>query len=185
MEVDVLYDLAAAFVRFMDSSPGLPLSLLYLAAAGVPVVLLHELGHAVAARRLLGGEVKVAVGTAGKLADLRLGQLALSVNAVSHPGSAAGVAEFDASRATARDVLLIAVAGPVASLAGTALTAWALSAVPGPGVVFNMLWAATAAGAACVLNLVPLTLQERRGGAWLRTDGRVALDALRVARAMR
>jgi membrane-associated protease RseP (regulator of RpoE activity) len=185
MEVDVLYDLAAGFESFMNSGPGFPVSLLYLAVAGIPVVLLHELGHAIAARRLLGGEVKVSVGTAGELAELRLGQLAVTINALSHPGSPSGMAEFEASRATARDILLIALAGPVASLAGTVLTGWALSAVTGPGVVSDLLRAATMVGAFCVLNLVPLTLEGRGGGTWLRTDGRLALDALRVARATR
>jgi membrane-associated protease RseP (regulator of RpoE activity) len=185
MPVDVLYDMAAAFQSFMNSSPGLPLLLIYLAVAGLPVVLLHELGHAIAARRLLGGEVNVSVGTAGTLAELRLGEVALTIKALSHPGSASGMAEFEASRATARDVVLIALAGPAASLAGTVLTAWALSAVAGPGVVSGLLWAATATGAMCVLNLVPLTLEERGGGAWLRTDGRLALDALKVVRATR
>jgi hypothetical protein len=33
--VDVLYDLAKVVVRFIDSSPGLPLSLLYVLVASV------------------------------------------------------------------------------------------------------------------------------------------------------
>jgi membrane-associated protease RseP (regulator of RpoE activity) len=37
-------------------------------SVSAPVVLLHELGHAIAARRLLGGEVTMSVGTAGTLA---------------------------------------------------------------------------------------------------------------------
>jgi hypothetical protein len=68
---------------------------------------------------------------------------------------------------------------------GTILTAWALSATSNAGVVSNLLWAATFAGAFGVLNLVPLRFQERRDGPALRTDGRLALDALRVARALR
>jgi Zn-dependent protease len=183
--VDWLYSIAGAVVGFMDAGPGLPVSLLYLAFAAIPVTLLHELGHAVAARRLLGGDVQVAVGSVGKIAGVRLGQVALAVNALSHPGRAGGSAEFDASRATARDILLIALAGPAASLAGTVLTAWALSAASPSGMLHSVLWAATFAGAFGVLNLVPLTLQEGRDGPPLRTDGRLALDALRVARAWR
>jgi hypothetical protein len=81
--MNVLYDLAEEIVQFMDSSPGLAVSLVYIIVAAVPVTVLHELGHAVAARRLLGGDVRVSVGSAGKLAEMRLGQIALSVN-VSH-----------------------------------------------------------------------------------------------------
>jgi hypothetical protein len=96
-----------------------------------------------------------------------------------------GVAEFDATDATARDVLLIALAGPAASLVGTMLTAWALSACSPSGVLHDLLWAATLGGAFAVLNLVPITFQEQRDGPPVRTDGRLALDALRVARALR
>ena len=183
--MDALYNLADVILRFLNSSPGLPISLVYLAIAAIPVTLLHELGHAVTARRLLGGDVAISVGTVGQLAEMRLGQIALSINALSHPGSASGVAEFDDSRATARDILLIALAGPAASLVGTAFTAWALSAASPSGALHGLLWAATLAGAFGVLNLVPLTIQDRRDGPSTRTDGRLALDALRVARALR
>jgi hypothetical protein len=91
---------------------------------------------------------------------------------------------FDASRATIRDVLLIALAGPAASLAGTVISAWALSAASPPGVVHDLLWAATLTGVFGVLNLVPLRLQEGRTGPTFRSDGRLALDALRLARAL-
>jgi hypothetical protein len=182
--VDLLYDLLEAFVRFMNAGPPFPLDVLYLVVAAVPVVLVHELGHAIAARRLLGAPVTVSVGGAGKLAELRLGEVAITVKALSHPGRAAGVAEFDASRATARDVLLIALAGPAASLLGTVLTAWAFSVTAGSGAPNHLFMAATLAGAFGVLNLVPISFQERRGGATVRTDGGLALDALRVARAL-
>jgi hypothetical protein len=183
--VDALYNIADAIVRFMDSSPAFPIGLLYLAVAAVPVTLVHELGHALAARRLIDGDVQVSVGSAGKLAEIQLGKVALAVNALSHPAGAAGVAEFDASRATARDVLLIALAGPAASLAGAVLTAWALSAASPSGLLHDLLWAATLGGVFGVLNLVPLSFHERRDGPAVRTDGRLALDALRVARALR
>ena len=96
------------------------------------------------------------------------------------------VAEFDATRATARDVLLIALAGPAASLAGAVTTGWALSAGSPSGVLRGLLWAATLGGVfATVLNLIPFRFREGRDEPTLRTDGRVALDALRIARAVR
>jgi hypothetical protein len=136
------------------------------------------------ARRLIGGEVQVSIGSSGKLAELRLGEVALSVHALSHPGKAA-VAEFDGSRATARDVLMIALAGRAASLVGTVASAWALSAASPSGVLHDLLWAATFVGVFGVLNLVPFTFQEKRDGPSIRTDGRLALDALHAARALR
>jgi hypothetical protein len=182
--VDLLYSIADAVYRFMDSGPPLVVGLLYIAIAGIAVTLLHELGHAVAARHLIGGEVQVSVGSVGKLAELQLGQIKVAVNALEHPSRASGVAEFDASRATARDVLLIAVAGPAASLVGTVLTAWALSVAPTSGVLHDLLWAATLGGVFGVLNIVPLTLQEGRDGPPLCTDGRLAVDAIRLARTL-
>src|SRR4051794_14208217 len=98
---------ARAVVNFMNSGPAMPGALVYLALAAIPVTLLHELGHAVVARRLLGGEVSVTVGTAGRLAELQLGHIRVSINALSHPGRRGGVATFDASRARARDIVWI------------------------------------------------------------------------------
>jgi hypothetical protein len=183
--MDLLYEIAEAIVRFNDSAPSFPIALVYIMVAGLPVILLHELGHAVAAVQLLDEEVDVSVGEVGKLAELRLGQIALSVNALAHPGKAAGAAEFDASRATARDVLLIALAGPAASLAGTVITVMALNAVSPGGVVHGLLWGATVVGVFGVLNLIPFRFRERRDGPAFTSDGLLALEALRVARALR
>jgi hypothetical protein len=178
--VEVLYEIAEAIQRFMDSSPGLLVELLLILIASVPLVLIHELGHAVVARRLIGGDVQVAIGDTGRLAELQLGQISLTLNALSRPGNVAGVAEFDDSRATARDIVWIALAGPAASLVGTVLSALAFSAVAPSGVLHDFLWAMTFGGVFGVANIVPLTIEERRNGRVVRTDGRLALDALRV-----
>ena len=183
--MDLLYGLADTIVRFMESAPSAPAVWLYIAVATIPVVLLHELGHAVAARQRLGGEGEVSVGSAGRLAEVRLGQIRASINALSLPGRAAGFTSFDGSQATARDVLWVALAGPLASLLGAIATALLLAAAPDSGVAHHLLWAATLGGVFGVLNLVPIQLQERRHGPRLASDGRLALDALRVARALR
>ena len=82
---DALYGPAAAVVTFMDAGPGFPQMLLYIALAAIPVTLLHELGHALAARRLLGTPVSVAVGSVGPLAQLELGKISVSLNALGSP----------------------------------------------------------------------------------------------------
>jgi membrane-associated protease RseP (regulator of RpoE activity) len=183
--MDLLYDLTAAIVGFMQSGPPFPAFFVYIAVAGIPVILLHELGHALAASQRLGADVEVSVGTTGQLANLRLGQITASINALSLPGRAAGIASFDDSRATARDVLWVAVAGPLASLAGAVATGMLLAAAPESGVAHDLLWTATLGGVLGFLNLVPFEFQERRSGPTVRSDGHLALDALRIARALR
>jgi Zn-dependent protease len=183
--MDLLYDAAYALHSFMGASPGFPLFLLYIAIAAIPATLLHELGHAIAARRLLDSEVSVEVGTVGKLARLRLGQIETTLNAVSLPGQLGGAATFDASRATARHVFWIAIAGPLASVAVTIVAGALYAAAPPSGVVHDFLWGAVLGGVAGVLNIVPLKLQEKRNGPVLRSDGWLAVDALRIVRALR
>lgn len=180
-----LHFLALEFARFMRARPRLPAGLLYIAVAGIPVTMLHELGHAVIARLLLGGNIWVTIGTAGRIADVRLGQIRVSINALSHPARRAGHASFSASRASARDIVMIALAGPAASLVGCGLTGWALSASPSSGIVHGLLWGATLGGAFGALNLIPFEFQERRGGPRHRSDGLLALRAASVARSRR
>lgn len=184
-DVSLLYALAHALYSFLDASPPLLLCLLYNAIVIIPLVLLHEYGHAVAASSLLGVSVEVSFGTAGQVAQFRLGQIVATVNAVNDPLGVGGQASFDASRATARDIVWIAVAGPLTSLAGTVFTALLLSTTPRHGVAHDLLWAATLTGVLATLNIVPFTYRQRRGGPLIRTDGRLALDALRVILALR
>jgi hypothetical protein len=183
--VDLLYGIADAIYGFTESAPPFPVAFLYIAVGAIPVALLHELGHAFAARRLLGSEVEVSVGNAGKIAQVRLGQIDATINVVSHPGRAAGVATFDASRATAQQVLWIALAGPFASLAGVVLTGALLSVAPDTAIVQGFLWATFLGGVFGTLNIVPFEFEERRDGPAVQTDGRVALQALKVARELR
>lgn len=181
--VALLHDLAGVIQRFMHAEPGMPVVLVYLAGVAVPMTLLHELAHALVAARRLGGPVHVSVGGTGKLVRIHLRRLTMAVNALPHPSRLGGYTSFDASRASARDLLLVALAGPAASLAGFIVSALALSSAPPTGVVHNLLWAATAANLFGVLNIVPLEFQERREGPRLRSDGRIALQAIRASRA--
>lgn len=181
-----LYDVIAAIVLFMEAMPPFPWFVVYGLLTAIPLTLLHEIGHALAARRLLDTPVRIAVGSFGELAKVQLGRISISVSALSSPASADGSAEFDASRARARDVVLIAIAGPAASAAGLVACLLAFAAAPPDGVVHDLLWAATINSVfAVLLNLVPFGFQERRGGPTLHTDGRVALDAAHALRMLR
>jgi len=183
--VELLYDAADAVTRFMDAGPSPLGGLLCVPIAAIPVTLVHELGHVVAGRLLLGPGAEVRVGNAGKAAEIRLGQVSATVHVLSQPGRLGGAATFDDSRARVRDVLWVALAGPLASLVGFVLAAILLSAAPATGVVHDLLWAAVLVGTFGVLNLVPFEFQERRDRSPLRTDGRLVLDALKVARELR
>ena len=185
VEPDALYGPAAAIVSFMDAGPGFPQMLLYIALAAIPVTLLHELGHALAAKRLLGTAVSVAVGSVGPLAQIELGKVSVSLNALGSPARVAGSATFDASRARAFDILLIALAGPAASAIGLLLCLAMFRLSPAAGALHDLLWACTLGSVFAVLNLIPFTYQERRDGPPLQTDGRLALDAARVLGSLR
>jgi hypothetical protein len=177
----LLETLVAAVVRFMDAMPAVPIAVLATMVVAVPVTLVHELGHALMARRRLDTEVDVQVGTSGRIATVRLGRIAAEIHAWGMPGRVAGQAAFDGSAATALDAALIALAGPAASLIGFVVCACAWSATSG-GIVRDLLWAATLEGAgASLVNLIPMALHEH-GGRVVRTDGRVVLDAAHSAR---
>ncbi|MGZ6680674.1 MAG: hypothetical protein ACXVFK_10725 [Solirubrobacteraceae bacterium] len=79
--------------------------------------LVHELGHALAARSLVDTDVLIRIGDRVPLGTVRFGRVAVDLNAIATPRRAAGVAYADLSQATPRDMLLIALAGPAASLA--------------------------------------------------------------------
>jgi hypothetical protein len=180
--VDLLYAIASALMDFMNSAPPVLLWLVLIPVVGAPLTLLHELGHALAALRLLGDRVDVVIGTHGRVARVRLGRIALAVNAWAPLAGVAGTASFDDSAARARDVLWIALAGPAVSLAGTVLTAVALGATDRGGLAHHVLWTATALGASAgVLNLIPMSADGPMSDG-LRSDGRLALDALRAMR---
>jgi hypothetical protein len=178
---DWLYGPVAAVNDYLDAGPALPVALACLAVVAIPATLLHELGHALAALALLDTPVGVAVGSFGRLAELRLGQIA----AAGAPVGAVQPATFDAGRAEARDILWIAVAGPAVSLAAMLASLAALSLAPEHGVAHDLFWAAAIVNAVGVAHLLPLKLRDRPDGATLLTDGRLAVDAARTLRALR
>ena len=182
--MDVLYWLAQVVFDFMNGAPSLPLDLVYLLVIGTPIILLHELGHALVAVRRLGTDVEVTVGNAAELAQMRLGQVNAAIFALPNPLAPAGTASFDGSLATARDVLWIALAGPVVSLIGLVLAVLCFSAAPADGFLHDVLWAAVFTSMYGPLNLIPFKFSGDGEGQFA-SDGRMALDALRVIRELR
>ena len=96
----------------------------------VPLVtLVHEAGHALAAVALGRPVSHVVVGDDHPLLSVRSERFRFRLGAITGRGRVAGFVRYDAGDASARDVFLISLAGPVASLAGAAingaLTVWA------------------------------------------------------------
>jgi hypothetical protein len=184
--VGVLHALALTINDFMNASPAFPVGILYLAVACIPVTLLHELGHATVVRHRLGGEVQITVGSAVKIAEFRLGEISASIHAFERPDRVAGIVRFDATSATPADIAWIALGGPIASLIGLL---WAIpfyNIVPRAGIVHGIVWGIVLGSLfGVVLNLIPFEIQERRGQARKRTDGRLFLQALSVASKVR
>jgi hypothetical protein len=163
----------------------MPALLLYLAAAAVPLAMLHELGHALVAWRRLAVPIQASVGGTGTFLSIRVGRLTLTVNALTHPDETPDPASVAAARASARDLVLVALGGPVSSLLGSVIAVCALALAPKSGGVHDVLWALTVMGLLGALSIVPLVFQERPGGPRLRTDGRLALEAAHVGRRLR
>ena len=172
-------------IERFSSIPGMPALLVYLVAAAVAVILLHKLGHALAASWRLRDPVHISLEGTGTLLSIRIRRLRLDVNALSHAAERPSSSSVAAVRASARDVVLVALAGPAASLLSSVIAACALSLAPGGGAVHGLLWAVTVMGLVGALPILPLVLQERPGGPRLRTDGRLALEAARVVGGLR
>jgi hypothetical protein len=176
--------LGHAIGHFIESRPATPGLFGYLAAAAVLAALLHELGHALVAVTRADAPVQMSFGGTRHLLRVRLRRLKLTAGLLADPAPAAGSDSREAARAAARELILLALGGPIASLCGFAAAACGLAAVAGHGFLHNCLWAITVTCFVAALGAVPLEIGERRGGARLRTDGRIVLDALRAQRSL-
>jgi hypothetical protein len=154
-----------------------PASLWFFATLYVltgPLILWHELGHALAARTFVDRDLIVQVGR-GDRWSFRVGDIDFRIGAPSLLGIG-GLCHYPAS-VTASESLVIALAGPAATLLGAGLALLLLPSLHGPAHAAAAV-AAVAQVSGFILNLVPFTLTDRNGRGF-RTDGRQALDALR------
>lgn len=151
-------------------------SILTWLAAAVIAILIHETGHALAS-----------VARSGRIVtplQERAAQLESIVDrAEAHGGTwnTQALARLDAARTTARDTLIVALGGPIASLiGGAALILAAISSPTGSGE--DVL--GTAGLASIVFALVAL-VPLRRPGNLVDSDGRRAVRAARALRRLR
>jgi hypothetical protein len=157
----------------MDSGPGLWSWAFALVVVAMPVTVLHELGHALAARWRLHGPVRVAIGAPALRVRFSALGIDFAVAPIASPIGQAGSCSYD-GWPTAADTLVVALAGPAATAIGFVVALLALP--PTKGAVHDLVWmAAMMQGVALVLCLVPFTLTPPG----LPNDGKLALDALR------
>jgi hypothetical protein len=131
---DLMYDVLVPLQRIMDQgSLGEEIAGFLLAALFTPLlVLVHELGHALAvkARGLPLHALKV-----GDRTDLivSVGAFRIELGRLMGNGDMGGYVMYDARRVTTRDALVIALAGPAANLVGALVTGWLAVRFAGAG----------------------------------------------------
>lgn len=147
--------------------------------AGPIVLLVHELGHALAALALTRGPVVVQIGRRA-LVTPRLGRLTLALG----PGGLQGGACWHLAPDTRRAEAAIAACGPLASLIAAAAAAVACVALDPPRAGVLALAALAVLGALDGLgNLWPALHPARRtvSGAAQESDGRIVARCLGMA----
>lgn len=172
-------ELLRSFVDFMDGLPSIPLMLAIALATAPLLALFHELGHAVVAVSRLPGRVHVTVGGEDSLISFELGRIAVSLHPLVLPWRFDGVCAYETESESRVDAIVIALAGPAASLA-VGISGFALV-----GAVTMASWLEIFIAVAsfnsvgmAIICLVPMTLTDTRGTT-LRTDGANVLAALR------
>jgi hypothetical protein len=187
----MLYDLADLLERTLAGPHFLLVFVIWTPIELFLTVTVHEAGHAIAAlaRRQTGVEIRMGTGQRLVL-EARLQGVKLRL---ANPGFlrlGSGQVRWNAERTTVMDLLVIAAAGPIASLLGGLGCVW-LARLCGPGGGLHDFLDLTAFSMIAfggMLNLVPLTLTEgtrRRPGKAMRTDGKLILDVVRLSASMR
>jgi Zn-dependent protease len=118
------------------------------------VVLIHEAGHALVAFALRRQVAELTVGDDAPVLTVRVGGFRLRLGAITGRGDAAGFVLYDGAAASPRDTLAIAIAGPLASLAGAVVTGVAAAwAWPSAGLSLFLGLATLGGLTCCVANL--------------------------------
>jgi hypothetical protein len=172
-----------AVLRALNDALNTPYAGLWLFLVGfatiTPAVLVHEVGHAIAARLLLPGRVWVNVGRPrGRAFRFSVGDVEFRVGAPQLAFEMAGACFYDPTGLTRRRAAAIALAGPAATLALLVGSAWLASLAEGT-LRFTLVLVAISNAITLGISLLPVELTRRRGERGFKTDGRRALDALR------
>jgi hypothetical protein len=175
---DWFLELLEGFVALMDRLT-LADTLLLLVAATVVVpfvVLIHEAGHALAAWTLRQRVAELTVGDDQSVLTVRVGEFRLRLGAITGQGDVAGYVAYDGLGAGAAKTFVIALAGPLASLAGAvgtgALAAWFW---PHAGLSL-ILGLATLGGLICCVGNLRVSGHDPASwsdGVWVRAAWRV------------
>jgi len=170
----------------MNRAPsGLEALVLFAVVSG-PVVLIHELAHAVMAKYVGAKSVDLQAGGSGPTATRNIGGVRAQLAPVARPWRLDGMVTFDPAGISPLGLAMIALAGPVASIA-TGLVMGSLMTDDG-SFVNDVLWTATFSSVGGgLLSLIPMRLVDSLapGKPGFETDGMVALRAFGYMRAPR
>jgi hypothetical protein len=175
---DWVYVVVEAFVALMDRMTLLDgLVMMVTGTIVVPlVVLIHEAGHAIAALALRRRVAELTVGDDDPVLTVRVGRFRMHLGAIRGRGDVAGFVRYDGFAADARSTFVIALAGPLVSLAGAVLTG-ALAAWSWPHVGLSLFLAlATIGGLMCCVENLRLSGHDPASwsdGVWVRAAWRV------------
>jgi hypothetical protein len=187
----MLYDLAVLLERTLGGPHWYVAFFLWLPIQTFLLVAVHEAGHALAALARRQPDVEVRMGTGQSLVlELRLQAVKLRL---ANPGFlklGSGQVRWNSERTTILDLLIIAAAGPAASLLGGLACLWLAAQCPlySQSHDFFALTALSMFAFGALLNLIPFTLTEgsrKRPGVAMRTDGGIILDLLRLLASLR
>lgn len=170
---------------FLNEQPGLVAYVALTVLLSVPLLLIHELGHAAAAKLLGARDVFVLAGGASPGVERNIAGIPTRVTPAARPWRFDGLMTFDPTGISHFGVTLIALAGPLASFAAAALTGLLMGERNPGSLLDDALAVATLNGClGGIVSLLPITVTDSVDPARpaLALDGRVALDAFRMAR---
>lgn len=168
-----VYDFLEGVVTFMNRVTLVDGLAIMLAgtAVGPLVVLIHESGHALAALALRRRLAELRVGGGAPLVTVRARGFRLRLGLIS-----AGFIVYDESASDPKHTLAIALAGPLASLAGALVTgALSVRAWPQIGPSLVLAWA-TLVGLVCCVDSLRVSGDNPASwsdGVWFRAAWRV------------